>query len=50
VPGAKAYARDLKSVELHILEGAGHFALESNSPDIADFIRNFLGKQVLNAR
>jgi pimeloyl-ACP methyl ester carboxylesterase len=50
VPGAKAYARDLKSVELHILEGAGHFALESNSRDIADFIRNFLGKQVLNAR
>ena len=46
VPGAKAYARDLKSVELHILEGAGHFALESNSRDIADFIRNFLGKQL----
>ena len=46
VPGAKAYAHDLKSVELHILTGAGHFALESNSRDIADFIRNFLGKQV----
>ncbi len=50
VPGAKAYANDLKSVELHILEGAGHFALESNSRDIADFMRNFLGKQVPTAR
>jgi pimeloyl-ACP methyl ester carboxylesterase len=50
VPGAQAYARDLKSVELHILEGAGHFALESNSRDIADFIRNFLGKQLPAAR
>jgi pimeloyl-ACP methyl ester carboxylesterase len=46
VPGAKAYGRDLKSVELHILDGAAHFALETNSREIADFIRRFLSERV----
>jgi pimeloyl-ACP methyl ester carboxylesterase len=46
VPGAKAYQRDLKQVELHILDGAAHFALETNSRDIADFMRHFLGEQI----
>jgi pimeloyl-ACP methyl ester carboxylesterase len=46
VPGAKAYGRDLKSVELHILEGAGHFALETNSGEIADFMRHFLSARI----
>jgi pimeloyl-ACP methyl ester carboxylesterase len=46
VPGAKAYQRDLKQVELHILDGAAHFALETNSRDIADFMRHFLSEQI----
>jgi pimeloyl-ACP methyl ester carboxylesterase len=50
VPGAKAYQRDLKSVELHILDGAAHFALETNSRDIADFMRHFLSEQIPASR
>jgi pimeloyl-ACP methyl ester carboxylesterase len=46
VPGAKAYGRDLKSVELNILAGAGHFALETNSREIADFMRKFLSERI----
>jgi pimeloyl-ACP methyl ester carboxylesterase len=46
VPGAKAYGRDLKSIELHILDGAAHFALETNSREIADFIRQFLSERI----
>jgi pimeloyl-ACP methyl ester carboxylesterase len=42
VAGAEAYKKDLKSVELHILDGAGHFALETNGPEIARYIRGFL--------
>jgi pimeloyl-ACP methyl ester carboxylesterase len=50
VPGAKAYGRDLKSVELHILEGAGHFALETNSREIAEFMGHFLSAQIPGSR
>jgi pimeloyl-ACP methyl ester carboxylesterase len=50
VPGAKAYGRDLKSVELHILDGAAHFALETNSREIADFIRRFLSERIPASR
>jgi pimeloyl-ACP methyl ester carboxylesterase len=46
VPGANAYRNDLKKAELHILEGAGHFALETNSGDIAGFMRQFLSVHV----
>jgi pimeloyl-ACP methyl ester carboxylesterase len=46
VPGANAYRKDLKKVDLHILEGAGHFALETNSGDIAGLMRQFLGVHV----
>jgi pimeloyl-ACP methyl ester carboxylesterase len=46
VPGAKAYARDLKSVELHILEGAGHFALETNSGAMAELMGHFLSERI----
>jgi pimeloyl-ACP methyl ester carboxylesterase len=46
VPGAKAYGRDLKNVELYILDGAAHFALETNSREIADFMRKFLSERV----
>jgi pimeloyl-ACP methyl ester carboxylesterase len=36
--GAEAYQRDLKQVELHMLN-AGHFALETNASEIAGYIR-----------
>jgi pimeloyl-ACP methyl ester carboxylesterase len=38
--GAEAYRKDLKQVELHMLN-AGHFALETNASEIAGFIRGF---------
>lgn len=38
--GAEAYRKDLKQVELHMLD-AGHFALETNAAQIAGFIRAF---------
>jgi pimeloyl-ACP methyl ester carboxylesterase len=42
VPGAEAYKRDLPRAELHILEGAAHFALETHSAEIAAYMRAFL--------
>ena len=41
--GAHPYKRDLKSVELHLLD-TGHFALEEDGGVIAGHIRRFLGK------
>ncbi|MFE1521585.1 alpha/beta fold hydrolase [[Kitasatospora] papulosa] len=41
--GASAYKRDLPGAELHLLD-AGHFALESHGPEIADLILDFLGR------
>lgn len=38
--GAEAYRKDLKHVELHMLN-AGHFALETNAAEIARYIRAF---------
>jgi pimeloyl-ACP methyl ester carboxylesterase len=38
--GAEAYRKDLKHVKLHMLN-AGHFALETNAPEIAGYIREF---------
>lgn len=38
--GAEAYRKDLKHVELHMLN-AGHFALETNAAEIAGYIREF---------
>jgi len=38
--GAEAYRKDLKNVELHMLN-AGHFALETNAAEIAGYIRRF---------
>lgn len=40
-PGAKAYARDFKKAEIHLID-AGHFALETHAAEIADKIRDFL--------
>ena len=44
VGGAAAYRNDLPKAEIHILS-AGHFALESQSGPIADYIRDFLARQ-----
>lgn len=43
--GAKAFQRDLPEAEVHLLD-AGHFALESNAAEIADLIRDFLGRKL----
>lgn len=40
--GAQAYARDLRDIEIHLLD-AGHFALEEHVAGIAGHIRRFLG-------
>lgn len=39
--GARAYARDLKDAQIHLLD-AGHFALDTHGLQIAALIRNFL--------
>ncbi|WP_194819327.1 alpha/beta fold hydrolase [Nocardia sp. XZ_19_385] len=41
--GARAYLRDLPDAELHLLD-AGHFALETHGPEIAELIRDFLSR------
>jgi len=43
--GAEPYKRDLKTLEFHLLD-AGHFALETNGDEIAQLMRDFLGKHV----
>jgi pimeloyl-ACP methyl ester carboxylesterase len=44
--GALPYQRDLKQIEVHLLD-TGHFALEEDGPVIADHIRRVLGVHVL---
>jgi pimeloyl-ACP methyl ester carboxylesterase len=41
--GAEPYKRDLKTLEFHLLD-AGHFALETNLDEIAELMREFLGR------
>jgi pimeloyl-ACP methyl ester carboxylesterase len=43
--GAEAFRRDLPKAEVHFLD-AGHFALETHSREIADYIRDFLGRHL----
>jgi pimeloyl-ACP methyl ester carboxylesterase len=43
--GAKAFTRDIPDTEVHLLE-AGHFALESQGPEIAAIIRDFLARKL----
>ena len=45
VEGAYAYQRDLKTLELHLLD-TGHFALEEDGAEIAELIRRFLTTHV----
>ena len=42
VAGAEAYRKDLKLIEVKILNGAAHFALETHSREIAEHIIRFL--------
>ncbi len=43
--GAEPYRRDLKNIEVHLLE-TGHFALEEEGERIAGLIRNFLARNL----
>jgi pimeloyl-ACP methyl ester carboxylesterase len=45
--GGTAYKRDLKNVEVHLLD-AGHFAIEGDLDLIAAHIRRFLTTYVLS--
>ncbi|WP_371678206.1 alpha/beta fold hydrolase [Streptomyces sp. NBC_01276] len=44
--GAEAYRRDVPDAEIHVFEGAGHFALETHLPTIAPLIATFLSKHL----
>jgi pimeloyl-ACP methyl ester carboxylesterase len=46
VAGARAYLRDLPQAEMHLLEDAGHFALETHGPELAALMRDFLGRHL----
>jgi pimeloyl-ACP methyl ester carboxylesterase len=43
--GATAFRRDLPQAEVHVLD-AGHFALETHSREIADYMRDFLERHL----
>lgn len=43
--GAEAFKRDNPNAEIHLLD-AGHFALESQGPEIAAIIRDFLARKL----
>ena len=47
-PGADAFKRDVAKAEVHLLD-AGHFALESHGPEIADLMLDFLGRVIPDA-
>jgi len=49
VEGARAYKRDLKDAEVHLLD-AGHFALEERHEEIAGLIRDFYSRRVHPSR
>jgi pimeloyl-ACP methyl ester carboxylesterase len=41
---ARAYLRDLPGAELHLLEGAGHWLLETHFEQALPLVRDFLGR------
>ncbi len=43
VAGARAYLKDLPDAEFHLID-AGHFAVEENPSEIAQYILKFLSK------
>jgi pimeloyl-ACP methyl ester carboxylesterase len=44
--GAEAFKRDLPKAEVHLIEDAGHFALESHADEIGTRMLDFLGRHV----
>ena len=44
--GAKAFQKDLPRAEVHLIEGAGHFALVSHGDEVARRMLDFLDRQV----
>jgi pimeloyl-ACP methyl ester carboxylesterase len=44
-PGAEAFKRDIRGAEVHFFD-TGHFALETHHRDIAEVIREFLGRKL----
>jgi pimeloyl-ACP methyl ester carboxylesterase len=46
--GAEPYKRDLKTLDFHLID-AGHFALETNTNEIATLMRDFLDKHIESA-
>ena len=42
--GARAFARDLPHAEVHLVDGGGHFLLESHLDVVAGDVRDFLGR------
>jgi pimeloyl-ACP methyl ester carboxylesterase len=44
-PGAEAFKRDNPSAEVHFFD-TGHFALETHAQEIANVIRDFLGRKL----
>jgi pimeloyl-ACP methyl ester carboxylesterase len=41
-PSARAYLRDLPNAQLHVLEGAGHWLLETHLAQVAPLVHDFL--------
>ncbi|RUZ71595.1 alpha/beta hydrolase, partial [Mesorhizobium sp. M7A.F.Ca.US.003.02.2.1] len=41
---ARAYHRDLPDAELHLIEGAGHWLLETHFDDALALVRDFLAR------
>jgi pimeloyl-ACP methyl ester carboxylesterase len=44
-PGAEAFKKDIPAAEVHFFE-TGHFALETHHQEIAQAIREFLGRKL----
>lgn len=44
-PGAEAYRKDIPDAEVHLLD-AGHFALETHAPEVAEYIGEFLSRKL----
>lgn len=45
--GAQAFKRDLPQAEIHLIEGAGHFALVSHGDEVARRMLDFLDRTVV---
>ena len=44
--GAQAFKRDLPKAEIHLIDGAGHFALASHGDEVARLMMDFLGRHM----